>query len=170
VQSGKATLHEVERRLHESLQELRLAVDALEPVDGDLGVVLGNVRHRMRSAIEDSSVSLNWRVGQIPQLSYLTPRAILAVQRIVLETLTNALRHARAREVTVSTRVNGSWLDIGIADDGIGFDENAVSRGRGLDSVRQRALGLSGSVEIHSAPGAGTSVILRLPLQSPSAS
>jgi signal transduction histidine kinase len=170
VQSGRATLHEVERRLHESLQELRLAVDALEPVDGDLGVVLGNVRHRMRSAIEDSSVSLNWRVGQIPQLSYLTPKAILAVQRIVLETLTNALRHARARELTVSTRVNGSWLDIRIADDGIGFDENAVSRGRGLDSVRQRALGLSGSVEIHSAPDTGTSVILRLPLQSPSAS
>jgi signal transduction histidine kinase len=167
VQSGNTTLGEVERHVHGALQELRLAVDALEPVEGDLGVVLGNVRHRMRSAIGNSGVRLNWRVGQVPQLPYLTPKAILAVQRIVLEALTNSLRHARAREVTVSTRVNGSWLDIGIADDGVGFDENEISRGRGLESVRQRALGLSGSIEIRSAPGAGTNVTLRLPLADP---
>jgi signal transduction histidine kinase len=53
VQSGKPSLEEVERRLLDAMQELRLAVDSLEPMDGDLGVVLGNVRHRMRAAIEE---------------------------------------------------------------------------------------------------------------------
>jgi len=50
-------------------------------MDGDLGVVLGNVRHRMRSAIEHSGVKLHWQVGELPHVSYLTPHAILAVQR-----------------------------------------------------------------------------------------
>ena len=163
VQSGKAAVPEVERRLHDALQELRLAVDALEPTDGDLAVILGNVRHRMRTAIESSGVRFHWQVGELPQLPSLAPKAVLAIQRIVLEALTNSLRHARASDVTVSTRVNGSSLQIGVSDDGIGFDETSITPGRGLESLRQRARGLGGSVEIRSSKGAGTSVLLRLP-------
>src|SRR5262249_46539810 len=68
VQSGTASQPEVERRLHDALQELRLAVDALEPTDGDLGVILGNVRHRMRAAIESSGVRFHWQVEELPQM------------------------------------------------------------------------------------------------------
>jgi signal transduction histidine kinase len=164
VQSGQAALPEVERRLHDALQELRLAVDALEPTDGDLNVILGNVRHRMRAAIESSGVRFHWLVEELPQIPSLTPKAVLAIQRIVLEALTNSLRHARATDVTVSTRVNGSSLQIGVSDDGIGFEEKSVTPGRGLESLRQRARGLGGNVEIRSSPGAGTNVTLRLPL------
>jgi signal transduction histidine kinase len=167
VQSGKADLREVERRLHDALQELRLAVDALEPTDGDLGVILGNVRHRMRAAIENSGVRFHWQVGELPRFSSIAPRAVLDIERIVLEALTNSLRHARARNVTVSTQVTGGWLQVSVSDDGIGFDEASVTPGRGLESLRQRARGLGGMVEIRSAPGAGTSMTLRLPLKQP---
>ena len=164
VQSGKLLPQEIERRLVDALQELRLAVDALEPVDGDLGVVLGNVRHRMRAAIEDSGVKLNWQVGELPRLSYLTPKAILAVQRIVLEALTNALQHSQARAVTVSAQAQERWLRIRVADDGVGFQERSPSRGRGLDNLRRRAAELGGALDIQSSEGAGASVVLQLPL------
>jgi signal transduction histidine kinase len=167
VQSGVAPLREVERRLHDALQELRLAVDALEPTDGDLNVILGSVRHRMRTAIESSGVRFHWQVGELPQLPSLTPKAVLAIQRIVLEALTNSLRHARATDVTVRTQVNGSSLQIGVSDDGVGFDEASVTPGRGLENLRQRARGLGGSVQIRSSRGAGTDVTLRLPLDTP---
>jgi signal transduction histidine kinase len=164
VQSGKPSLEEVERRLLDALQELRLAVDSLEPMDGDLGVVLGNVRHRMRAAIEHSGVKLHWQVGELPHVSYLTPQAILAVQRIILEALTNSLRHSRASTVTVSARAEDGWLRIQVADDGVGFRELGSPGGRGLDNLRRRAAGLGGTLDIRSALGAGASVILRLPL------
>jgi len=164
VQSGKPSLEEVEQRLLDALQELRLVVDALEPMDGDLGVVLGNVRHRMRAAIEHSGVKLHWQVGELPHVSYLTPHAILAVQRIILEALTNSLRHSQANTVTVSAQAEDGWLRIQVADDGIGFKELNSSRGRGLDNLRRRASGLGGTLDIESARGAGASVILRLPL------
>jgi signal transduction histidine kinase len=165
VQAGKAPPDEIERRLHDTLQELRLAVDALQPTDGDLSSILGNVRHRMRAAIESSGVRFHWQVGELPRLPSLTPQSILAIQRIVLEALTNALRHARAGDLTVSARVDGSWLQIVVRDDGRGFHEASIVPGRGLESLRQRARGLGGTAEIRSAPGAGTSVTLRLPLQ-----
>lgn len=164
VQSGKPSLEEVEQRLLDALQELRLAVDSLEPMDGDLGVVLGNVRHRMRSAIEHSGVKLHWRVGELPHVSYLTPQAILAVQRIILEALTNSLRHSKASAVTVSAQAEGGWLRIQVADDGVGFKEPSPASGRGLENLRRRAAGLGGTLDIQSARGAGASVILRLPL------
>jgi signal transduction histidine kinase len=164
VQSGSTSQAEIERRLHDALQEMRLAVDALEPTDGDLGVILGNVRHRMRAAIESSGVRFHWQVDELPQVPSLTPKAVLDIQRILLEALTNSLRHGRASDLTVSTRVNGSSLQIGIADNGIGFDQASAAQGRGLDSLRRRARGLGASVDVRSAPGAGTSVTLRLPL------
>ena len=70
-------------------------------------------------------------------------------------------------DVTVGTQLNGSWLQIGVSDDGIGFDEASTSPGRGLESVRQRARRLGGTVEVRSSRGAGTSVTLRLPLEHP---
>jgi signal transduction histidine kinase len=57
-------------------------------------MILGNVRHRMRAAIEGSGVHLRRHVGEVPQLSSLTPSVVLTIQRIVLEALTNSLRHA----------------------------------------------------------------------------
>src|SRR5256885_14823906 len=117
----------------------------------------------MRAAIENSGVRFHWQVGELPQLSSLTPKGVLDIQRIVLEALTNSLHHARARDVTVSTQINGSSLQIGVSDDGIGFEEASIMPGRGLESLRQRARGLGGTVEIRSSRGAGTSVTLRLP-------
>jgi len=86
------------------------------------------------------------------------------VQRIILEALTNSLRHSQANTVTVSAQAEDGWLRIQVADDGIGFKELNSSRGRGLDNLRRRASGLGGTLDIESARGAGASVILRLPL------
>jgi signal transduction histidine kinase len=156
----------IEGRVNEAILELRLAVDSLEPVEGDFGVVLANVRHRMRETIEDSGVRLVWQVGEVPSVDYLTPRAILTIERIVLETISNALRHARANTITVRTEVDeGGWLRVLILDDGTGFDPATVQRGRGLENMASRAHGLGGRVEIVSDRG-GTSVTLGLPLSA----
>ena len=161
---GRLVPAAIESRVLEALQELRLAVDALEPVDGDLGVVLGNVRYRLRQTLEQSGVRLVWQVGQLPPFAHLTPAAVQAIQRIVLEAIVNALRHARASTITLTTDVDaaGERLLIRIADDGQGFDPKQARRGRGLDNLEQRARRLGGKVTIASN-AAGTAVGLALP-------
>ncbi len=164
VQLRTIDFSEVERRLDDLLTELRATIDSLEPIEGDLGVVLGNIRYRMRSAIEASGAHLVWKVQPLPPLDDLTPDRVLAIQRIVLEALTNALRHAGASTVTVSAHADESrqQIVVVVADNGNGFNPNRPEHGRGLRSMRERAAKLGATIEIVSKPANGTEVTLRL--------
>lgn len=164
LHSGSADLPQVEQRLGDILADLRSIVDSLEPVEGDLGAVLGNIRYRMATAIEASGVKFIWQVEPLPSLGYLTPDKILSVQRIILEALTNALRHAAASTVTVSAGFarNRNAIIITIADDGAGFGLVVTQAGHGLRNMRSRAAKLGIPIDIHSSPGGGTRVTLEL--------
>ena len=86
--------------------------------------------------------------------------------RIVQEALANALRHARADEVTVRLTAGAEVIVVEISDDGSGFDPNAEgirSHRLGLTSMEERAAVVGGTIEIDSAVGVGTTVRLRVP-------
>lgn len=165
LQSRTMDLPQIEQRLDEILTDLRAIVDSLQPVEGDLGVVLGNVRYRMARAIEDAGVKFVWQIDSLPALGYLTPEMVLSVQRILLEALSNALRHAAASTVTVSAKhsADRDAIVIAVIDDGKGFDAAKGAGGHGLRNMRSRAAKLGAPVEIASSPGQGTRVTLELP-------
>jgi len=166
AQSGKAKHGEISEGLAAALNELRLTVDSVQPVEGDVGVVLGNVRHRMRSVFERSGITLHWNVSELPRMEDLTPERILAIQRIFLEAFSNAIRHAEARTVSVFTmRVPGA-IRIVIEDDGHGFDARAAHAGTGLNNLQLRAEQAGGTLQVESTPGKGTRLTLSLPLDT----
>lgn len=83
--------------------------------------------------------------------------------RIAQESLTNALRHANASQVQLMLDdVDGDYLRLQIIDDGEGFDPLGP-RGLGLIVMRERAQTAGGTLQIHSEPGAGTHIDLKLP-------
>ena len=168
LHSRSIDLPQIQQRLDDLLTDLRAIVDSLQPVEGDLGVVLGNIRYRIARAIEESGVKFVWRVEPLPALDYLTPEMVLSVQRIILEALTNSLRHARASAVTVSARHSPERgaIIITTSDDGAGFDSAAGSMGHGLRNMRRRADLLGIAIDIRSSPGRGTEVLLELPLKA----
>jgi PAS domain S-box-containing protein len=90
----------------------------------------------------------------------------------VRELLVNAVKHSRARRVTISSRRQESQIRILVEDDGIGFnvEENGVPKGPGhgfgLFSIRERIRTLGGSIEIESNPGCGARVTLTGPLMT----
>jgi signal transduction histidine kinase len=84
--------------------------------------------------------------------------------RIVQEVLTNVLKHAAASQMRISAHCSGAYIEVCIADNGRGFDVGAISTGRGLRHLSQRAASLHGSVLIDSRPGGGTTVRLLLPI------
>lgn len=93
----------------------------------------------------------------------------ITVFRVVQEAVTNALRHAAARELAVTLREEGPLLHVRVRDDGVGFDV-AVARTRseagghlGLAGMQERVEMMGGVLELASAPGAGTLVSVRLP-------
>jgi len=162
VQAGRAEPEKIEQRVHDALVELRLAVDSLDTLESDLLTALATVRYRMRDVLEAAGIELEWRVGDIPDIGHFTPRAILDIQHIALEALTNAIRHAGARRITVSTRVGGGFVELEIADDGRGFDPVAPRQGgRGLMTMQRRAAAVGSRLALDSSPGCGTRLTLR---------
>jgi signal transduction histidine kinase len=85
---------------------------------------------------------------------------------IVKEALTNALKHAGAREVQVQVKISGHLLEILVQDDGTGF-EPASSEGRrnGLGNMRRRAGTIGGKLELQSGANQGTTVTISVNLQ-----
>jgi len=98
-------------------------------------------------------------------------RVEAAVYKIVEEALTNVMRHASARSVTISLDHGGGTLTVVIADDGDGFepDHRALTPGSGMGLLCMEERGglLDGTVRIQSAPGLGTVVkaTLAVPLE-----
>lgn len=93
-----------------------------------------------------------------------------AVFRVLQESLTNIVRHARATEVRVNIFLEPELLRITIADNGVGFDPLVVrnKRGFGLMGMRERVLVFGGLARFDSTPGQGTAVRLSIPLTSSS--
>ena len=91
----------------------------------------------------------------------LDANAELAVYRIAQEATTNAVRHARATEVAVTLTTCDPVVILEVRDDGEGLD--GTEEGPGLRGMRERALFVRGALTIESRPGAGTTVMLKIP-------
>ena len=159
------TLADVKRRDAEILMELRLLVDSTEPIDGDLNLVLGSVRHRMAGAIELAGIDLHWRVQELPNIPSLSSRDVLSMKLILMEALSNVLHHSRAKNVTLSAAVDEAKaaIIIVVADDGRGYDaSNRAGRGIANMNMRIRKISTGGTLAIDAVPGGGTTVRIEL--------
>jgi signal transduction histidine kinase len=102
----------------------------------------------------------------------LPPDVQVGLYRIAQETLNNVTKHAHAQHISIdltwaeeSCIPETSQVELSIADDGRGFDPQAVSPARlGLKIMRERARAIGAEVGVHSQPGAGTRVTVRWPI------
>ncbi len=91
----------------------------------------------------------------------------LCLFRVAQEALSNVARHADATAASVRLRRTDEGLLLAVADDGVGFDPDVLVRGGhlGLASMRERVRLVSGTLDIESAPGSGTTVIAWAPAE-----
>jgi PAS domain S-box-containing protein len=95
-----------------------------------------------------------------------------AAFRIFQECLTNVIRHAQAKSVRVELCQEDEFILLVVEDDGIGFRESDFSNtfgSLGLLGMKERAQFCGGDVHISSSPGNGTTVTIRIPVDSPHA-
>jgi signal transduction histidine kinase len=100
----------------------------------------------------------------------LPPQIETTVYRIVQEALTNVVKHARAGRVSVILECRHDQLLTIVEDDGQGFDTETVmvapgdERGLGLLGIQERAALVGGTLNIESKPGAGATLVIRVPI------
>ncbi|MFL5735653.1 MAG: two-component regulator propeller domain-containing protein [Chloroflexia bacterium] len=165
---GRASLNELHRFTSSALAEMRMLLIELRPK-----AILDTPLHELllplvsaTSARSDANVEQS--IDKAPQLP---PDVKVAFYRLAQEALNNIVKHADAKQITVSLHFTppapedsrqAAWsgkAEMLITDNGRGFDPVLAKRGRlGLDNMRERASGIEADLIIASSPGSGTHV------------
>jgi len=170
-----ATITEAARA---ALKDLRLVIDSMDDIGGDLMLALGSWRERATAQLRPHDIVLDWRVATpqgLPLHPELRPWHVIQIVRILDEAVTNAVKHAEARHIAVSIETldddHGPYGVISVTDDGKGFAlaGNGASAGqtaRGLRNMRSRAARCGAVLDL-SSDASGTRVRLQLPQRFP---
>jgi signal transduction histidine kinase len=156
---ARAIAGELQGDATEALEELRdLARGIYPPLLADQGLVAA-----LESQARKSAVPVTVEGDGIGRYAR---EAEAAVYFSCLEALQNVAKYASASRATVSLSDGGGGLRFEVTDDGVGFDTASSSYGTGLQGIADRLAALDGSIEVRSAPGAGTTVAGVLPVDN----
>jgi signal transduction histidine kinase len=138
--------------------EARRSVGTLRPNVGDaeeIAIVLKRITDRAQLT---TSVPIETALEALPRYGDMIEREIIGIAQ---EALTNAVRHARARRITVrASTIRSLGLRLSIADDGRGIARDVAASGFGMTSMQERAERIGASLTIVTAPRSGTEVVL----------
>jgi signal transduction histidine kinase len=145
----------------ESLGEVRRSMADLRPELLDGGSLPDALRRLVTRTAEETGVDA--RLDVPGDISGLSPGAETTLLRCAQEALANVRRHSGARSVAVTLERDAGTARLTVADDGGGFNLANRNGGAGLTGMTERVAAVDGDIEIHSAPGAGTTVAIRVP-------
>ena len=167
VRHGKADSEELAQVLAECMDDLKLAIDSMEPVDADLLLLLATLRFRLAPRLEGLGMGLRWEVQDVPLLPWLDASSALHLLRILQECFANVVKHAQASCIQLECGERDGGIEVRVLDDGRGFDVQAAlqARGRGLKNQLRRAEALGARLSWASSAATGTRCVLWLPLQ-----
>ena len=165
---------EAEARVDRAIDRLHTAIGDIRGFITGLGSGLGDGTG-LRAALESMAADLLGGTGIDVTLDLqgaseldarLLPEANHELLQIAREAVSNVARHSGARSASLSVVVEGNEAELRVEDDGAGFDpEQRRGSGHfGLANLRDRAVGVGGSLVIGSEPAKGTRIIVRLPL------
>lgn len=159
--SARRLLQDIKKQMQATVGDIRRIVYELRPPAlDDLGLV-GALRAHLAQADGLNGLSLAFDApSELPTLSAAVQ---VNAYRIIVEAVTNAVRHGQARACRVVIHSEPRLLHVLVQDDGVGFDP-AQRRGVGVLAMRERAAEVGGTCEIETSPGQGTRVTARLPV------
>jgi signal transduction histidine kinase len=163
--AARAQLERTRELARESLDELRSLILGLRPPELERDGLKGALRKELEMLARIHGIEIDLEIEGVDPAtgSNGDGERDFAILRIAHEALNNAVRHAGADHVTVRLSQRPDVVTVEVRDDGVGFDPHSAevrSRHLGLTSMEERARELGGRLEIRSAPGSGTTVLL----------
>jgi len=191
IQAETTERRRLERDLHDGTQQRLVAISIMlgaaeadttaEPVRAILsraGTELAQVIEELRDLAHGIHPGVLHQVGLEKAIRTMAERypfpidvalppgrfsegAELTAYYVIAEAISNAVKHARARRITISGEASGDWLSIAISDDGLGGAR--ADAGTGISGIIDRARAIDGEAGVESAPGQGTRIWARIP-------
>ena len=140
------------------LTEARRSVGALRPIVGQGEDIATALKRLADMGQRTAKTPIDLVVDELPRLGDAVEREVIGIAQ---EALTNAVRHSRARRITITaSAVQSVGLRLSVADDGRGIARERPSSGFGMTSMHERAERIGASLTIVTAPRSGTEVVL----------
>ena len=158
LESGRATSHQVVQTLRESMDHLKLSIDAMNLPAGDVNALLASLRYRLQPRIESAGLAFNWDVDRLPRWAVANDEAMRHLQFLLLEVISNVLQHAHASTLSLAARAVPGGIRITLSDDGLGI-RGPASHGPGSLKVRADMIGAALSIE-STTPGTRVTIVL----------
>ena len=154
-------LNEAENLVADVIQELTFLVQEIYPIALQEKGLATTLREYIYEWENRNDAKVNFSARNERRLSLEIEQALY---RVTQEALANVARHSQARRVDLALVYNGDSMQLSLSDDGQGFDmNNGKANGMGLRSIRERISSIRGTVQIQSAPGRGTRLIVQVP-------
>ncbi len=149
--------------VRESLAEARRSIQGLRHETLSNEDFLAALKRSGTRILKDTAIAFHPELeGDIARLGAEAENELL---RIATEAMTNAVKHAKARNIRITCRVLDNYGELRVSDDGVGLSAGSKpATGFGLRGMQERAQRLNGHLVVTSEPGLGTHIIARIPL------
>ncbi|MEY4429678.1 MAG: hypothetical protein RLZZ182_2367, partial [Pseudomonadota bacterium] len=154
----------VAQTLRDSLDQLKLSIDALSLQPGDVEGLLASWRFRLAPRLRASGIDLVWDVERLPRWPQGNPPELRQLQYILFEGLSNVLQHSGATRLVLSARDLGHHIRVSLIDNGQGWQGTGGYEGQGLQTMRSRAQQVGARMEFLPASNGGLELRISLPL------
>ena len=163
-------LANLEERIQVASRQVREVISDMRPplVEPEASLV-DYLKHEIDLHQQRGGPEVTTQLQESAQLGNFSQAEILALARIVQESLANIRKHAKAAHVFLGLKIEGEKICLTLADDGKGFDPADVADrptdkgGAGLANLRRRIEAMGGSLELTSGASGGTQLIIRVP-------
>lgn len=167
--SRERVMRDAIEHISQEIENLRALISELRPAALDELGLQPAIEGLIERSASRQGLEVQARIELDSHDGRLSPELESTIYRLVQEALTNVVKHARADRVEIELVRRDSDVSLLVRDDGMGFDVAAPTAGFGLSGMRERVELSSGTLEVESAPGGGTTVRARIPV-SPAAS
>ncbi|MBM7690876.1 two-component system sensor histidine kinase DegS [Peribacillus deserti] len=169
IEEGLKEVKDLKRMVRNALYEVRRIIYDLRPMAlDDLGLI--PTLRKYLQTIEEYNHTVKISFTNLGEEKRLPSKMEVALFRLIQESVQNALKHAQPHHIHIKMESLKDRVTVVVKDDGIGFDSKAKKEGSfGLIGMGERVELLEGNLSIDSSIGAGTVIVIQVPIKSTTA-
>lgn len=152
--------------IRETLTDIRDVINNAQGAEAPMEDVLADLRGETADRLDPHGIALAWNLTAQAGATLSRPK-VHALRALLREAVSNAIKHAEARAVDVSIRLDPDWLSLIVRDDGKGLPEQTAPLGNGLTNMKIRVESFGGEISL--TGGKGTCLKARIPASDPQA-
>lgn len=149
------------RELLDSMSDI---VWAVNPHRDHMADLVQRIRHFASEVLTARNIQFQFSASGMETAMKLNPDLRRHIYLIFKESVNNVVRHSECSKADISLTMDGGVFIMKVSDNGEGYDPAVMSDGHGLESMRERARKMGGSLAVNSKQGEGTTVMLRMPV------